>query len=308
MIADRAPASGLQYAVAGGGYEAVLGSVGATLRSVSHEGRPLLASFEADEVRPGMRGAVLAPWPNRLADGRYEFDGVEHQLALSDPATATALHGLASWTDFSYVRWGSGGVALCGRIEPQAGYPWRIRLDVEVSVSAGGMRQRITATNESSRRAPIGLGAHPYVIVGAAASSPVEGELDGWRLTMPASAVMLVSDDRTLPVGVVDLAERPDLDFGIGREIDGTVLNHAYAGATGATLTDARGRGVEIGWDSGCAWAQLYTDDLDEPGRRRSALAIEPMTCPPDAFRSGTDLRILEPGDSTSLEWWLRAV
>ncbi|GGI40075.1 galactose mutarotase [Cnuibacter physcomitrellae] len=309
--ASAVPASGVQYEVSGGGYEAVLGSVGATLRSVSFHGRPLLASFEADEVRPGMRGALLAPWPNRLADGRYEFDGVEHQLTLSDPVTATALHGLAAWTDFSCVRWGSGGVALRGRIEPQTGYPWRLRLDVEVSVSAGGMRQRITATNESTRRAPIGLGVHPYLVVGAGAdagAASAEGDVDGWRLSMPATDVMLVSEDRMLPLGVVDLAERPDLDFTAEREIGDAALNHAYAGAAGARLTDARGHGVEMGWDEGCAWVQLYSDDLDEPGRRRSALAVEPMTCPPDAFSSGIDLRVLAPGESTSLEWWLRAV
>ncbi|WP_378144499.1 aldose 1-epimerase family protein [Cnuibacter sp. UC19_7] len=311
-IVDRLPASGAQYSVAGGGYQAALGSVGATLRSLTYDGRPLLASFEADEVRPGMRGAVLAPWPNRLRDGRYEFDGVEHRLALSDPVTATALHGLVSWSDFSCVQQEADAVLLRGRIEPQEGYPWRIRIDVAVSVSSDGMRERITAVNESARRAPVGLGVHPYLVVGTDAGpgggAQAEGAADAWRLSMPASAAMLVSPDRMLPTDVVDLGQRPDLDFSAGREIGSAVLNHAYAGATGAVLTDAEGRGVEIGWDAGCRWVQLYSDDLDEPGRRRSALAIEPMTCPPDALRSGRDVRVLEPGETTSLEWWLRAV
>ena len=92
----RTPLSGVQHAHrAAHGYEAVIASVGASLRSLTYEGRDLVVPFDADEVRPAYRGATLAPWPNRVVDGRYTFGGVEQQLPLTEPARGHALHGLA---------------------------------------------------------------------------------------------------------------------------------------------------------------------------------------------------------------------
>src|SRR5687767_10180858 len=97
------PRSGRQFTIFSDGYEATIASVGASLRALTFQGRDLVVPFDADAVRPAYRGATLAPWPNRVVDGTYSFGGVDHQLALTEPARGHALHGLLAWTDWSVV-------------------------------------------------------------------------------------------------------------------------------------------------------------------------------------------------------------
>ena len=97
------PASGNQYTITAGDYEATIASVGATLRTLIYRGRDLVVPFEPDIVRPFFRGATLAPWPNRIVDGRYVFRGRSYEVALTEPGRGQALHGLASWLDFAPV-------------------------------------------------------------------------------------------------------------------------------------------------------------------------------------------------------------
>ncbi|HWU31187.1 MAG TPA: galactose mutarotase, partial [Microbacterium sp.] len=61
-------------------------------------------------------------------------------------------------------------------------------------------------------------------------------------------------------------------------------------------------------WDAGCPWVQVHTADLPDPAASRRGLAVEPMTCPPDAFNSGTDLIVLEPGAAHTAGWSIRAL
>ena len=77
-----------------------MASVGASLRTLSYDGRDLVLPFGADELRPAYRGMTLAPWPNRIVDGRYAFRGAGLQLPLTEPARSHALHGLVGWLDF----------------------------------------------------------------------------------------------------------------------------------------------------------------------------------------------------------------
>ncbi len=307
------PVSGEQYEIAGHGYEAVVASVGASLRVLRRDGRDLVVPFEADEPRPALRGAILAPWPNRLADGRYRFDGGEFQLPVNEPETGNAAHGLVTDLDFGLAEHGETRVLLRGRIEPQPGYAWRVRVDVESEIRPDGFHQTISATNESDSSAPVGLGAHPYVLAG----SHGEAAIDEWILHSSAREALLVSPDRLLPVASADVAayDSGALDFRSPRRIGATVLNHAFTGLDadehgklGIALSGAEGHTVEVGWDADSPWVQLYTADHQPGDGRRHGLAIEPMTCPPDSFNSGRDLRVLGPGETTSLAWRLRVL
>lgn len=96
--------SGIQHPVGDFGYTAAITSVGATLRRQQNHKRDMITSFPADEIRPHYRGATLAPWPNRIVDGRYRFAGATHQLPLTEPTRGHALHGLASWLNFQPVK------------------------------------------------------------------------------------------------------------------------------------------------------------------------------------------------------------
>lgn len=308
----RTPPSGVQHTLRAGGFVAVIASVGASLRMLRDGYGDLVVPFPAGRMRPAMSGALLAPWPNRTADGRYEFDGVAHQLPLSEPERGNAAHGLVAWLDFGVVRGSESDVTLAGTIEAQPGYPWRVRVEVSFELGAAGLRQRVVATNESREPAPFGMGAHPYLLAGAAA----HGAIRDWSLELPADEVMLVSADRLLPTGIVPVADAAgQLDFRRRRVIGSTVLNYAFGalrrdadGFARVRVTDARGLGVEVALDRALPWAQVYTADDPAASVQRHAVAVEPMTCPPDALNSQRDLITVEPGAAFAAEWWIRRI
>ena len=308
------PASGTQYSISSGSYHATIASIGASIRSLTFEGRDLVVPFEADAVRPNFRGATLAPWPNRVIDGRYSFVGADQQLAHTEPERGHALHGLVAWLDFAPVESGDDHVVLSAVVVPQVGYPHRVRVDVRFALDAAGLTQTITATNIGSTAAPYGCSAHPYLVAGP-------GLVDDWVLTLPASEVMLVTEDRLIPTGQASVADALGgaLDFRTARTIGTTFIDHAFTNLpfpdpetadarTTVTVTAAGGTGVSLSWDATCPWVQVHTADRPEPESNRVGLAVEPMTCPPDAFNSGDSVVTLEPGDTHAASWTIAAI
>lgn len=312
----RTPLSGVQHTLRAGGYEAVIASVGATLRSFTFDGRNLTVPFDADEVRPSYRGALLAPWPNRIVDGSYSFAGGDYQVAINEPARHHALHGLGSWLDFVLVDGNASTATLTATIEPQTAYPWRIVIEAVFTLDADGLTQTVTATNDSAQPAPWGTGPHPYLVAG-------DGTVDAWTLSLPASEVLAVTADRLIPTGVrpVDADDPTRFDFREPRQIEAVEIDHAYTGllrddngiAT-VVLTAPEGSGVQMSWGAACPWVQIHTSDkgVGKPGHR-SGLAVEPMTCAPDAFNAANydydaGLIVLEPGASSSASWRISAL
>ena len=71
---------------------------------------------------------------------------------------------------------------------------------------------------------------------------------------------------------------------------------------------ESEARRVELWMAEGFRYVMAYTGDTLEPvERRRRGIAIEPMTCPPNALRTGTDLIRLDPGSSWTSRWGIRA-
>lgn len=302
--------SGAQIELRSGDYVAWISSVGASLRQLRFRDRDLIVPFDPEQLRPAMRGAVLAPWPNRIADGRYEFGGTFHQLPVNEVDLGNASHGLVAWAGFDVTRSALDSALLTATIEPQPGYPWRLRVDVNFDLSSNGLHQGIVATNLAAEAAPFGAGGHPYLVAG----SPRRRAIDEWRLHLPARSVMLTSLDRLLPIGIADVADH-GCDFRSPRILGGSVLNNAFTdlecdedGRARVRLVDSAGVGAEIELDETCPWVHLYTADAAAGSAYRHALAVEPMTCPPDALNSKIDLRVIPVGQSTGVGWVIRAV
>ena len=302
--------SGEQFEFAAGGYRAVVTECGATLRVLEHEGRSLIHGFGDDEMSSAGRGQLLMPWPNRIRDGAYTFDGRDLQLGLTEPSRHNASHGLVRWAAWSSEEHGPTSTSLSYRLMAQSGYPWTVDLHVLYDLSADGLTVTQTATNLDDRPAPYASGAHPYLSAGP-------GPVDGWELTLPAS-LRLLADDRQIPVGEEEVAGTP-YDFRVPRPLHDTVLDHAFGGlardADGLATVQVRdpgsGDGAALWVDGHHPWVMVFSADAgwDPP---RQALAVEPMTAPPDAFRSGRDLVTLapagEPGDELSVSWGIRAL
>jgi aldose 1-epimerase len=299
--------TGERFTLSAGPYLAGISEGGARLASLTHEGRPLVAGFDEDELPPVYRGAVLAPWPNRIADGRYTFRGQTCQLPVNEPDRVAALHGLAVWLPWRRLRGSASSVSLGLRLWPTDGYPFMLDLVASYALDDDGLAVSLSAQNVGDRTAPYGCSIHPYLVAGP-------GQVDEWSLQLPASAYLEVDSVRLLPVGVRDVAGTP-FDFRTTQRIGDRFIDHAVtgleftdAGACRAALTQSDGHGVEMTWDAGCRWVQLHTADRPEPLLNRSGLALEPMTCPPNAFQTGVGLLELEPGEALTTGWHIGAL
>jgi aldose 1-epimerase len=300
--ASAAPSfSGRRWTIAAQRHEAVVAEVGGGLREYRYDGVDYVDGYAEDEVCPGSAGQILAPWPNRIRDGRYVFDGTSHQLSLTEPERHTAIHGLVNWVRWRAVETGADRVVLEHDLVPQPGYPWPLLLRAAWTVSGAGLAVTHEAINVGVAPAPFGLSVHPYLRVPGVA-------VDDITLEVPAHSRVLV-DGRLLPIGTARVAGT-EYDYTGGRRIGPAVLDSAFgdvtadeSGRSTVRLRGPDGSGVACWGDDSFGWWQIYTGDTLPPPRLRRSVAVEPMTCPPDAFRSGRDLVVLQPGQTWRGTW-----
>jgi aldose 1-epimerase len=299
------PLTGAQHEIAAGDYRATVTELGAGLRRLSYAGRPAIVEYEADELPPAGAGQLLVPWPNRVDGGRYSFAGAPHQLDLSEPAKGNAIHGLTRWANWELAAGGADAVELSHTVLGSPGYPFRVNIRARYEVTAGdGLRVSVTAANTGSVAAPYGTGSHPYLTAGTELVDECELELPAGR--------WLEADERGIPAGSPADVTGTAFDFRSARRIGDTRVDHAFtelardpAGLAVARLSGPVTR-VEFWAGPGYKWLQVFSGDALAPERRRRALAIEPMTCPPNALVTGTDLLTLEPGDEVTHSWGIR--
>lgn len=297
--------SGAQTEITWGDHRAVIVEVGGGIRGYQVAGRAVLEDYPVDAMCDGAHGTPLIPWPNRLEDGRYHFEGVDYQVALTEPGKRNAIHGLLRWRPWQVVERTSSQVRMGARLSPMTGYPFHLDVEVAYALGEDGLRVTTTATNVGGRRCPYGAGQHPYL-------SPGSGLVDECVLELRAATRILTDAERQLPVGTEVVAGTP-YDFNDARPIGPQALDSAFTdlvrdsdGRAWARVTGTDGRCAELWVDRNHPVIQLYTGDTLKPERRRRGLAAEPMTCPPNAFRSGDGLMVLEPGQSVSTTWGAR--
>jgi galactose mutarotase-like enzyme len=304
------PPSGQQYELAHGGQRAVIVELGAGLREYDTDVSPLVDGYARDQACDGSRGQLLIPWPNRIAGATYRLDGAEFRLPVNEPRTGSAIHGLARDKPWRLAGSSAAAVTLTFDLPPQDGYPFSLGLSATYSLAGDGLTCQVTATNRGERPCPYGAGAHPYVRV--AGSELIDDAL----LQIPSGAT-LETDDRGIPTGAERHVEGTVFDFRTPRPIGTLVLDTAFTrlradedGVTRITLRSRDGsHGVAVWMDQSHRYAMIYSGDtLPDVSRRRRGLAVEPMTCAPDAFNSGAGLVVLQPGEEHRSTWGIAAL
>jgi aldose 1-epimerase len=293
--------SGRQFQIELGDQRVVVVEVGGGLRSYSVAGVDVLDGYAADGMSTSGRGQVLIPWPNRIEDGRYDFGGASHSLPLNEVPNRNAIHGLVRWAAWTAAEHEPHRVLVAHVVHPQPGYPFSLSLSIDYSLTDAGLTVRTTATNAGDRDCPYGCGAHPYLTAGSAT-------VDTLELRIPAGTV-LQSDERSLPTGSVPVAGT-DYDFRTRRPIGGLVLDNAFTDlerdADGVARVELRdpetGAGRTLWMDAAYPYVMVFSGD-PLPDVARRALAVEPMSCPPNAFRSGERVIRLAPGESHTAAW-----
>jgi aldose 1-epimerase len=290
--------TGKQFTIKAGEHEVTVVEVGAGLRRYTHATVDVLAPYREDELPPSGAGSVLMPWPNRLARGRYVFGGQTYQVPITEVQNGNAIHGLARWVRWTPVTVDAAAVTLAVDIVPQTGWPFEIRAEVTYALHPDhGLSVTAVARNYGATPAPFGAGFHPYI--------SVRGQrLDDVTLQVPARQ-RLVTDEAQLPVGVQDVTRTP-YDLRRPQRLKALRLDDAF---TDLSTLDGRG-GVDVRTSSGEArlwfdesfrYVQVYT--LEHLGGGAPAVAVEPMTCPANAFNTGVGLIVLEPGAAWTGTW-----
>jgi len=298
---SKDPLSGTQIRLELGDQYATIVEVGANVREYTVGDRPVFSPFSAEEVAPASHGAVLVPWPNRIRDGRYVYEGKPLQLPITETERFTALHGLGCWHRWAVQRQSAVAAELTLRLPPTPGYPFDLRFTVRYALTEAGLHVTAQAENLGDSTAPYGVGFHPWLSPGFASLDECTVQLD--------AATRVVTDIRLLPIGLEPATGRYDLRR--NRSLRGLALDDAYVdvlrdadGLSWARLSAPDGRIAAIWMDGSLdAWQVCTGDAVTAPGYRRSGLAAEPMTCVADAFRTGDRLINLQPGQAHEVRW-----
>jgi aldose 1-epimerase len=294
--------TGKQFTISAGDYEATVVEVGGGLRRFTYAGADVIAPYNEDEVPPNAAGAVLVPWPNRLRGGTYTFAGQSYQVPITEVSRSNANHGLARWIRWTPKAVDGAAVTLAVDIPPQGGWPFELRVEVSYALHPEhGLAVTAVARNHGVGKAPFGMGFHPYLALHG-------GRLDDVTLRIPAEQ-RLITDETLLPVGAQAVAGPYDLRH--GRKLGAHRLDDAF---TGLSIVDGRGvaeirsaaAATRLWFDETFGYLQVFT--TEDVAHGVPAVAIEPMTCPADAFNSGTGLIVLDPGGMWRGSWGVAPV
>ena len=292
--------TGAQFALSSpdGRVTAEIAQVGASLRALAVDGVDLVPRFALESPTPAASGAVLVPWPGRVRDGRWTQRGQTRELAITDRPTGSASHGLLRFASYTATAQDAASVTLSAPVVPQTGYPFHLATSVTYALTGMGLEVTHTLTNVGVDDAPVALGTHPYFCIGDVDTADLV-------LTSPGTTRFIL-DDRKVPITEEPVDAATDLRG--GRVLGELDLDAGYSnvardadGRIRSTLTAPDGRTLTIWQGEGFDYVQVFTTDR-YPGQPL-AVAIEPMTAPPNALNSGRSLRWLAPGETWELHW-----
>lgn len=294
--------SGRQFRITLGDASATITEVGATLRQYRVGDHDVIHPFAVTEMSDS-HGQILIPFPNRIEDGTYTFDGQTQTLPINQPGDHAAIHGLVRYLPWRVEDYDTNAIELEIDLFPSPGYPFTLRASARFELHSDGLHIRYEVTNMGNSALPLGIGTHPYFTVGSET-------IDDNKLTVPART-MLTTDDNCIPTGTAPVDDT-EFDFHRGKRIGDLVLDTAYTdlirdrhGNAYVVLESADGhRKVKVQLDRDHDYVQIYSSDtLPDPATHRASLAIEPMTCPANAFNTGEGLQVVNAGDTFTSKW-----
>jgi aldose 1-epimerase len=297
-------ATGEQFELRRAGSRAVIAELAGSLRLFEKHGVQLTETYDDDRIPPSACGILLAPWPNRVADGRWALDGAVQQLDITEPARGHAIHGLLRNTGYRLVERSDSRVLLRAEIFPQHGYPFRLSHMAEYSLDqAGDLAVRQELLNLSNAAAPVALGAHPFLRLG-------DEPTDRLTLTVPAARFFPADPQTMIPAAEVPVDGQTDLRR--GARLAELAMDRAYTGLSAGpggrvVSTLASDSGSMVGLWQAEAFQYVHVFVTSKYPDREHAVAVEPMTAPADSFNSGTGLVWLQPGGSFGGNWGITA-
>ncbi len=247
-------------------------------------------------LETSFKGSNLLPFPNRIADGKYSFHDQLFHFPINFHQENNAIHGLLFNQELKVIDQEDGEIGCMLILEYQAeeseGYPFKYHFKINYRLSEDrGFECKVKFTNLMDQSIPVGHGWHPYFRLG-------ENAIDNLLLQFPAKDILKV-DKRSIPTGELE----PYNKFNQISIIGNTVLDNCFLlkdenqYAEIIIMDKSKDFGYKIWQETGkykYNYLQVYT-----PPHRKS-IAIEPMTCAPDAFNNQMGLVILAPQEVMS--------
>jgi aldose 1-epimerase len=298
-----------------GDWQLTVSPYGASLRGLSRRAardtlEEVVTGYSGAAGKVGGQGDVLIPFPGRVAQGRYTFDGQSHQMELNDKEGPSAIHGFLRQVLWESEQSSDDEIIFTTALAADAhpGYPFTLAARVAYRLDDGGLTCEFALGNLGDTAAPVAAGFHPYFTIGS-------GLIDMDILSVPFRSY-LEFDEALIPTGRVLPVDETAIDFRLAHAIEQTVLNTCYCapqrgsdGRVRVTLTDPSvKRALTVWMDEAFEYIVLYSGDPLPESHRRRALAIEPMTCGSDAFNHPAwGLVSLAPGETFSGTWGVSA-
>lgn len=266
--------------------------------------------YSGGNRKRGGQGDVLIPFPGRIVNGCYSFDGQQFQLECNDKEGPNAIHGFVRSLPW-HVREVLANKVTCEvRLDAETyaarGYPFSLDIAVTYELDTSGLSCAFVVKNVGDRAAPLGVGFHPYFTVGTSLIDEAEVLIPG--------AGYLEFNEQLAPTGMILNVEGTSWDYRRFRNVERQRFNHCYVnlerdvdGMATATLRHSpSNRAIDIVMDSSFSAVVVYTGDAIAEAPR-AALAIEPMTCASDAFNHPEwGLKQLKPGETCSGRYLVR--
>ena len=233
------------------------------------------------------RGSKLSPFPNRIENGTYSFENQKYQLPCNNGAHS--LHGLLCNSVFEIVKElvtdTFAEIKLTYSYDgTDSGYPFLYTIDITYNLSNTGLRIQTEIKNSGTTEMPIGDGWHPYI--------RVTNKVDDLLLQIPSHKKMILNATG-IPTGEYALKQFFTAPTKIGADLfdDCFELYGSNDGFQTKLIDVVNNRTLIVWQDQHYKYLQVYI-----PPDRKS-IAIEPMTCAPNAFNSGLGLLVLKPND-----------
>ncbi len=299
--------AGRLFEIKDGDREAVVTEEGAGLYKLRWAGADLLDATNDDGYSGGGgHGQLLLPWPGRVPNGIYQFDGERYQLAITDLTHRSAIHGFTHWLTWQVEEHLANRVTLSCLLLAQPGYPFPLAFEQTYHLDQGAMQISTTATNIGTKAAPFGFGAHPYFKTGGQT-------VDDSVLHVAAASYFETNDDLSLKLPAVPV-DGTAFDFREPRPVGSPVydvtltdLDRDEDGQATVNFQSPDGSiSITCKYEEPIRFLQIFSGDTLAT-HRRHGLAIEPLTCPPDSFNNGIGLIRLVPAASVIIRWTITA-
>ena len=254
-----------------------------------HRASTGLKDYVANKL-PMYSGSFMAPFPNRIRNGQYTFQLQKYQLPVNDRDYNCALHGFCYDQSFQVAQIDkkNGTVVLEFRFHGIEGYPFKFSITNTYRLYADHIEVYTRIVNDHSQEIPMGFGWHPYLDMNV--------KIDTLELKIPAKKYLSL-DEQFIP-NLQTCANT----FSEYRLIGDLFMNDCYEMEADTVFVRDVASDLEIFLEQktgkgGYNYCMFYTPPS------RNALAIEPMTCAPNAFNNDMGLQKLPLGETIVASW-----